>query len=64
MNFQKAVASSLKKRLMDIIKFARENGQDPAQVLRDYLAEKDSRITQREAQCLVEILTDSAKDGT
>lgn len=39
----------MKDRLLDVLRAALETGLDPVDALREYLLEKDSRITRREA---------------
>ena len=40
-------------KIIDLIKLAKQNGEDPVEAILDYLREKDSRITRWEAERLV-----------
>lgn len=46
----------MKNTLLEIIEAAIKNGLDPVAEIKDYLAEKDSRVTWHEASLLVERL--------
>jgi hypothetical protein len=41
-------------RIIEIVKWCRANGKDPVETVRDYFAEKDSRITRSEVRVIIE----------
>lgn len=43
----------MKSKLLEVIKAAQAAGEDPARAVRDYLEEKDSRVSLQEAQRIV-----------
>jgi hypothetical protein len=44
----------MNKAIAEIIEYAKAEGLDPAELVRDYLCEKDSRVSLAEARRIVE----------